>query len=60
MTHKKPNLVMVAFPPDNLAYPYLNYFDLEIGDFVFVEGKFENVRGTVVDISENFKIKKDE
>lgn len=60
MTHTKPNLVMVAFPPDNLAYPYLNYFDLEIGDFVFVEGKFENVRGTVVDISENFKIKKDE
>lgn len=60
MSVTKPNLVMVAFPPDNRAYPYLNYFDLEIGDFVFVEGKFENVRGKVVDISENFKVKKDE
>ena len=60
MNYEKPNLVMVAFPPDNRAYPYLNYLDLEIGDFVFVEGKFENVRGMVVDISENFKVKKDE
>lgn len=40
----------------NLSY-YNDAFDLKCGDIVFVEGKLEGLRGRVVDVAYNFKIK---
>lgn len=40
----------------NLSY-YNDAFDLKRGDIVFVEGKLESLRGRVVDVAYNFKIK---
>lgn len=39
-----------------LSY-YNDAFDLKCGDIVFVEGKLEGLRGRVVDVAYNFKIK---
>ena len=39
-----------------LSY-YNDLFDLHRGDLVFVVGKLEGLRGIVVDVSYNFKIK---
>lgn len=52
------SVVQVRFPgrSGTLAY-YNDKFDLHCGDMVFVEGKLENMRGCVVDVSYNFKIK---
>ena len=52
------SVVQVRFPgrSGTLAY-YNDKFDLHCGDMVFVEGKLENMRGSVVDVSYNFKIK---
>lgn len=51
-------MVQVHFPDRNRAYAYYNdAFDLRKGDIVYVEGKLEGLRGRVVDITYNFKIK---
>ena len=54
-----PSLVRVHFPARNRAYSYYNdAFDLHWGDVVYVEGKLAGLRGRVVDVSYNFKIKR--
>jgi len=52
------SLVQVYFPKQNQTLTYFNdQFDLKQGDFVFVEGSFENERGIVRSVLKNFKIK---
>ena len=56
-----PSLLRVHFPARNRAYSYYNdAFDLHRGDVVYVEGKLAGLRGRVVDVSYNFKIKRSE
>lgn len=54
----KASLVQVYFPGANkkLAY-YNNKYDLHCGDLVYVEGSMEGVRGRIINVSYNFKIK---
>lgn len=55
------SLVKVYFPEYGYEYTYYNNtFDLSEGDIVFVEGKLENIRGVVTQVSYNFKIKPDD
>lgn len=52
------SLVQVYFPERNQTLTYFNdQFDLKRGDFVFVGGKLEGIRGIVREVSKNFKIK---
>ena len=52
------SLVQVYFPERNQTLTYFNdQFDLKRGDFVFVDGKLEGVRGIVREVNKNFKIK---
>ena len=52
------SLVQVYFPKRNQTLTYFNdQFDLKRGDFVFVEGKLEGIRGIVREVNKNFKIK---
>jgi len=52
------SLVQVYFPERNQTLTYYNdQFDLKRGDFVFVEGKLEGIRGIVREVNRNFKIK---
>ncbi len=52
------SLVQVYFPERNQTLTYFNdQFDLKRGDFVFVGGKLEGVRGIVREVNKNFKIK---
>lgn len=52
------SLVQVYFPERNQTLTYFNdQFDLKRGDFVFVDGKLEGIRGIVREVSKNFKIK---
>ena len=52
------SLVQVKFPSMSKPLTYYNgSFDLKMGDIVYVDGKLEGQRGTVVDIEYNFKIK---
>ena len=52
------SVVRVFFPTRNFACSYYNdAFDLHCGDIVFVEGKLEGLRGRVVEVSYDFKIK---
>lgn len=52
------SLVQVRFPDRNMTLSYYNdKFDLHCGDLVFVDGKLEGLRGIVVDVSYNFKIR---
>lgn len=52
------SVVQVYFPERNREYAYYNdAFDLHKGDVVYVDGKLEGLRGQVVDVSHNFKIK---
>lgn len=52
------SLVQVYFPERGTTLTYFNdRFDLKRGDFVFVEGKLEGIRGIVHEVSKNFKIK---
>lgn len=54
----KKSVVEVFFPDRQRAYSYYNdMFDLKRGDIVYVEGKLEGLRGRVVEINYNFKIK---
>ena len=52
------SVVRVHFPARNMTLSYYNdAFDLKIGDLVYVDGRLEGLRGRVVDITYNFKIK---
>ena len=52
------SIVSVRFYSKNRTLSYYNdKFDLKVGDIVFVEGKFEGVRGVVVEVNYSFKIK---
>lgn len=52
------SIVQVHFPVRNMTLSYYNdQFDLHRGDLVFVDGKLEGLRGRVVDVTYNFKIR---
>jgi hypothetical protein len=52
------SLVQVYFPERNRTLTYFNdRFDLQRGDFVFVDGKLEGIRGIIHEVNRNFKIK---
>ena len=52
------SLVQVYFPDRNQTLTYFNdQFDLKRGNFVFVDGKLEGIRGIVREVNKNFKIK---
>lgn len=52
------SVVEVFFPDRHLACSYYNdMFDLKRGDIVYVDGKLEGLRGRVVEVNYNFKIK---
>lgn len=52
------SVVQVQFPGRGSALAYYNdRFDLHLGDFVYVDGKLEGLRGRVINVSYNFKIK---
>ena len=54
----KKSVVDVYFPDRHLTCSYYNdMFDLKRGDIVYVDGKLEGLRGRVVEINCNFKIK---
>ena len=58
MSEPRKSVVRVHFPTRNMTLAYYNdQFDLQRGDLVFVDGKLEGLRGRVVDVSYNFKIK---
>ena len=53
-----PSVVQVYFESRDRSWTYYNdRFDLHEGDLVYVEGKLEGVRGRVVEVSYNFRIK---
>lgn len=52
------SVVQVRFPTREMTLAYFNdKFDLRRGDIVYVDGKLEGLRGIVVDVAYNFKIK---
>lgn len=52
------SMVCVRFPGRGMGLTYYNdKFDLKVGDKVFVDGKLEGVRGTVISVSYHFKIR---
>lgn len=52
------SVVQVRFPDRGTTLAYYNdQFDLHCGDIVFVDDKLEGLRGRVVDVNYNFKIK---
>ncbi len=52
------SVVQIHFPARNMTLAYYNdKFDLRRGDYVYVDGKLEGLRGRVVDVAYNFKIK---
>lgn len=52
------SMVRVNFPGRGMGLAYYNdQFNLKVGDKVFVDGKLEGVRGTVINVNYNFKIK---
>ena len=54
----RPSVVQVYFESRDRSWTYYNdRFDLHEGDLVYVEGKLEGVRGRVVEVSYNFRIK---
>ncbi len=58
VTTARKSLVQVYFWRMKRKLTYYNdMFDLKVGDIVFVDGKLENERGCVVEISYSFKIK---
>lgn len=58
LTEPRKSVVRVYFEARGFACSYYNdMFDLHEGDTVFVDGKLEGLRGRVVDVTYNFKIK---
>ena len=57
----KRSLVKVTFKHSSYEPTYYNdKFNIEVGDKVYVEGKFEGEIGTVIEVNYNFKIKASE
>lgn len=57
-TTPRKSVVQVYFEDSNRKLAYYNdQFDLHCGDFVYVDGKLEGLRGRVVEVNYNFKIK---
>ena len=53
------SVVQIYFPARNVTLSYYNdSFSLKRGDVVYVEGKMEGLRGRVVEVAYNFKIKR--
>ncbi len=58
VTAPRKSVVQVRFPTRGLTLAYYNdRFDLKPGDLVFVDGKLEALRGRVVDVNYNFRIR---
>lgn len=54
----KKSVVSIYFPKRDMTLSYYNdQFDLKVGDIVYVEGKLEGLRGRVMEVNYNFKIK---
>ena len=52
------SIVNIYFPARNMKLSYYNdEFDLHRGDIVYVDGKLEGLRGRVVDVNYNFRIR---
>ena len=52
------SVAQVHFPEAHRTLSYYNdRFDLRVGDFVYVEGKLEGMRGQVLQVSRSFKIR---
>lgn len=52
------SVVQVSFAGRNMTLAYYNdQFDLHRGDMVYVDGKLEGMRGRVVEVNYNFKIR---
>jgi len=52
------SVVQVYFEGRNMKLAYYNdCFDLHCGDMVYVDGKLEGLRGRVIEVNYNFKIK---
>jgi len=52
------SVVQVKFPGWSKTLSYYNdRFDLQVGDFVYVEGKLAGQRGRVMEVNYNFKIR---
>lgn len=52
------SVVQVYFPDDGRTFSYYNdQFDLHKGNLVFVDGALEGIRGCVVEVNYNFRIK---
>lgn len=52
------SVVQVYFPDDGRSLTYYNdLFDLHVGDFVYVEGCLDGLRGRVKSVNYNFKIR---
>jgi len=52
------SLVQVYFPERNQTLTYFNdRFDLKRGDYVFVDGRLEGIRGVVREVNKSFRIK---
>lgn len=59
MEEPRRSVVQVAFGERNATYSYYNdQFDLHRGDFVRVEGQFEDWIGCVLEVHYNFKVKR--
>lgn len=57
----KKSLVKVSFEHSSYEPIYYNdKFNIEVGDKVYVDGKFEDKIGTVIEVNYNFKIKTSE
>lgn len=54
----RPSVVQVHFDKRNMTLAYYNdRFDLHPGDLVYVDGKLEGLRGRVMEVNCNFKIR---
>lgn len=54
----RPSLVQVHFPERGLTLSYYNdRFELHPGDYVYVDGKLEGLRGRVTEVSYHFRIR---
>lgn len=59
LTVPKKSVVQIYFPDRHITLSYYNdTFDLHCGDIVYVDGKLEGLRGRVVEVNYNFKIKR--
>lgn len=57
-TAPRKSVVQVYFAVRNMTLAYYNdRFDLHLGDMVYVDGKLEGMRGRVIEVNYNFKIK---